>query len=61
MSPQKPMRRAYEQSDEAVRRWLEVDYPALVKRAYRERAEILGPRAPRPLRRGMIVLLPGTR
>ena len=25
MSPQKPMRRAYEQSDEAVRRWLEVD------------------------------------
>jgi transposase len=41
MSPQKPMRRAYEQSDEAVRRWLEVDYPALVKRAYRERAEIL--------------------
>jgi transposase len=41
MSPQKPMRRAYEQSDEAVRRWLEVEYPALVKRAYRERAEIL--------------------
>ena len=41
MSPQKPMRRAYEQSDEAVRRWLEVDYPQLVKRAYRERAEIL--------------------
>ena len=41
MSPQKPMRRAYEQSDEAVRRWLEVDYPAIVKRAYRERAEIL--------------------
>src|SRR4051794_27904815 len=35
------MRRAYEQSDEAVRRWLEVDYPQLVKRAYRERAEIL--------------------
>jgi transposase len=41
MSPQKPMRRAYEQSDEAVRRWLEVEYPAIVKRAYRERAEIL--------------------
>jgi transposase len=41
MSPQKPMRRAYEQSDEAVRRWLEVDYPALVTRAYRQRAEIL--------------------
>ena len=41
MSPQKPMRRAYEQSDEAVRRWLDVEYPAIVKRAYRERAEIL--------------------
>ena len=40
-SPQKPMRRAYEQSDEAVRRWLEVDYPQIVKRAYRQRAEIL--------------------
>ena len=40
-SPQKPMRRAYEQSDEAVRRWLEVRYPEIVKRAYRERAEIL--------------------
>ena len=40
-SPQKPMRRAYEQSDEAVRRWLEVEYPALEKRARRERAEIL--------------------
>ena len=41
MSPQKPMRRAYEQSDEAVRRWLEIDYPEIVKRAGRERAEIL--------------------
>jgi transposase len=41
LSPQKPMRRAYEQSDEAVRRWLEVEYPAIVKRAYRRRAEIL--------------------
>jgi transposase len=41
LSPQKPMRRAYEQSDEAVRRWLEVEYPRIVKRAYRQRAEIL--------------------
>jgi transposase len=41
MSPQRPMRRAYEQSDEAVRRWLEVEYPAIVKQARRERAEIL--------------------
>ena len=41
VSPQQPMRRADEQSEEAVRRWLEVDYPRLVGRARRERAEIL--------------------
>lgn len=40
-SPQKPMRRAYEQSDEAVRRWLEERYPQIEKRARQERAEIL--------------------
>ena len=40
-SPQKPMRRAYEQSDEAVRAWLEQRYPEIEKRARRERAEIL--------------------
>jgi transposase len=40
-SPQKPMRRAYEQSDEAVRRWLEERYPEIERRARRERAEIL--------------------
>jgi transposase len=40
-SPQKPMRRAYEQSDEAVRQWLEERYPQIEKRARRERAEIL--------------------
>jgi transposase len=40
-SPQKPMRRAYEQSDEAVRRWLEDTYPAIEKAARRQRAEIL--------------------
>ena len=41
LSPQKPMRRAYEQSDEAVRQWLEERYPEIEKRARRERAEIL--------------------
>lgn len=40
-SPQKPMRRAYEQSDEAVRRWLEVEYPKIVKAARKQGAEIL--------------------
>jgi len=32
-SPQKPMRRAYEQSDEAVGQWLEERYPEIEKRA----------------------------
>ena len=41
MSPQKPKRRAYAQSDEAVRQWLEERYPEIEKRARRERAEIL--------------------
>jgi hypothetical protein len=50
MGPQQPMRRADEQSDEAVRRRLEVEYPQIVEHAYRERAEILwaddsGPRS----------------
>jgi transposase len=40
-SPQKPMRRAYEQSDEAVRRWLEERYPEIERQARRDRAEIL--------------------
>ena len=37
---QKPLRRAYEQNTAAVRRWLEEDYPALVKRAKAEDAII---------------------
>ena len=41
MSPQKPMRRAYEQSDEAVRTWLRERYPQVVKQARKDRAEIL--------------------
>ena len=40
-SPQKPMRRAYEQSDEAVRAWLEETYPQIVKAARKQSAEIL--------------------
>jgi transposase len=39
-TPQKPMRRAYERSDEAVRRWLQEEYPAIQKRAKAEGAEI---------------------
>lgn len=39
-TPQKPLRKAYEQSPEAVHKWLEQDYPAIAARARREGAEI---------------------
>ncbi len=41
LSPQKPVRKAYEQNPEAVQQWLEVDYPAIAARAKREKAVIL--------------------
>ena len=40
MSPQKPVRRAYERNDEAITRWLETDYPAIAANAKRQRALI---------------------
>ena len=40
MSAQKPVRRAYERNDEAIARWLEEDYPTIVKQAKREKAAI---------------------
>ena len=39
-TPQKPMRKAYEQSPAAVRKWLDEDYPAIAARAKLEGAEI---------------------
>jgi len=39
-TPQKPIKRAYEQSPEAVQAWLEGEYPAIEQRARREGAEI---------------------
>lgn len=39
-TPQKPMRKAYEQSPAAVKKWLEEDYPAIAARAKSESAEI---------------------
>ena len=39
-TPQRPLRRAYEQVPAAVRRWLARDYPAIRERARREKAEI---------------------
>jgi transposase len=41
LSPQKPIRRAYEQNPEAVARWLEVAYPAIEKQAKKDKAVIL--------------------
>ena len=40
LTPQKPLRRAYEQNPVAVKRWLNEIYPAIVKQAKREKAEI---------------------
>lgn len=39
-TPQKPVRRAYEQDPVAVKQWLANDYPAIAKRAKRENAMI---------------------
>jgi transposase len=39
-TPQKPMRRAYEQNCAAVQRWLREEYPAIARRAKREKALI---------------------
>ena len=39
-TPQKPLRRAYEQNPEAVKLWLEKDYPAIHRKALAERAQI---------------------
>lgn len=40
MSAQKPVRRAYEREDATIVRWLDEDYPAIVKEAKREKAAI---------------------
>lgn len=39
-TPQKPIRRAYEQRPEAVKKWLDEEYPAIAKRAKVEGGEI---------------------
>lgn len=39
-TPQKPLRRAYERQDRAVKIWLEETYPKIAARAKEERAEI---------------------
>lgn len=39
-TPQKPVKRAYEQNPEKVAHWLETEYPIIVSRAKQEKAEI---------------------
>ncbi|MGQ0530402.1 MAG: IS630 family transposase [Panacagrimonas sp.] len=39
-TPQKPLKKAYEQSPAAVKQWLEQDYPAISRRAKAQGAEI---------------------
>ena len=39
-TPQKPLKRAYEQNPKAVENWLDSEYPAIVQRAQEEKAEI---------------------
>lgn len=40
MTPQKPVKRAYERSEPAVKRWLEEDYPRIKAQAKKDGAEI---------------------
>jgi transposase len=42
LTPHKPLRRAYEQDPKAVKQWLDKEYPAIVKLAKQEGAEIHG-------------------
>lgn len=39
-SPQKPIRKAYEQNPEAVTRWLKEDYPAIRRQAMKQQATL---------------------
>ncbi len=39
-TPQKPLRRAYEQNPKAVKKWLDEQYPAIAQRAKTEKAQI---------------------
>jgi transposase len=72
-TPQKPVRKAYEQSSKAVQRWLDEQYPAIAKRAKQQKAEIhwcdeMGMRSDCPTGRGFsprgktpVAFAPGTR
>jgi transposase len=69
-TPQKPLRRAYEQDTAAVQQWLANEYPAIRRRAKAEKAEIywgdeMGMRSDHQVgtsygRRGRTPTIPGT-
>jgi len=40
LSPQRPLWRAYQQSEERVQQWLDEEYPAIQRRARKENAQI---------------------
>ena len=52
LTPQKPARRAYEQDPEAVRHWLEVEYPEVRKQAKAEGPPRRAPRSTGAMRWG---------
>jgi transposase len=70
LTPQKPLRRAYERDPQAVKRWLDEEYPAIRRQAKREKAEIhwgdeMGLRSDHQVgrsygRRGRTPVIPGT-
>lgn len=70
LTPQKPLRRAYERDPLAVQRWLDQEYPAIEKQAKAENAEIhwadqMGLRSDHQTgtsygRRGVTPVIPGT-
>ena len=39
-TPQKPLRKAYEQNPKAVQKWIDEQYPTIVQKAKKEKAEI---------------------
>ena len=69
-TPQKPLRRAYEQNPEAVKQWLQEDYPNIRRQARQERAQIhwgdeMGMRSDHQVgrsygRKGQTPVIPGT-
>lgn len=70
LTPQKPLRRAYERDPRAVKAWLEQEYPSIAARATREHAEIhwgdqMGLRSDHQTgrsysKRGVTPVIPGT-